>query len=163
MVLAPIDMVLHAIVHLFYSGEMGDALRELVDIDVLLRHFGQHEPGFWQEFWARAEALDLGRPAFYGLRYARTVLGTPVPDELVAAAERAAPNAVLLRLMDRLVWRALFPQHPDRPSSARTMAVVLLYIRSHWIKMPPLMLARHLTRKFLVRLRQRDEPEPAVG
>ena len=63
-VLAPIDMVLHAIVHLFYSGEMGDALRELVDIDVLLRHFSQHEPGFWQDFWARAEALDLGATGF---------------------------------------------------------------------------------------------------
>ena len=37
--LAPADMVLHAIVHLFYGGEMDDALRDLVDIaDLLEKH-----------------------------------------------------------------------------------------------------------------------------
>src|SRR5690606_14204102 len=58
-VLAPVDMVLHSATHLFYGGEMEDALRELVDIADLLGHFSEHEPGFWQDFWPRAERLGL--------------------------------------------------------------------------------------------------------
>ena len=45
-VLAPVDMVLNSIVHLFYGGEMNDAMRELVDIDDLLRSLrGCGSPG----------------------------------------------------------------------------------------------------------------------
>ncbi len=149
-VLAPIDMVLHAIVHLFYGGEMDDALRELVDIDDLLRHFAATELGFWEQFWARAKALDLERPAFYALRYTRELLGTPVPDAVVLASMIGAPSAPVLALMDRLVPRALFPQHPDAPSRLTEWARLLLYVRSHWVKMPPLMLVRHLSYKFYV-------------
>jgi len=39
-VLEPVDMTLHSMVHLFYGGELGDSLRELFDIDVLLRDPG---------------------------------------------------------------------------------------------------------------------------
>ena len=150
--LAPIDMVLHSIVHLFEGGEMDDALRELVDIDQLLRHFGASEPRFWEHFWPRAQALDLGRPAFYGLRYAQRLLGTPVPDQVLAAAQESAPSGATLQLMDRLVPRALFPCHPDRPDRAVAVARWLLYLRSHWVKMPPVMLARHLAVKAYRRL-----------
>ena len=90
-VLAPADMVLHAIVHLFYGGEMDDALRDLVDIADLLEHFGATEPGFWDGFWSRAEALDVTPPAWYALRYVQQLLGTQVPGHVGAAAEAAAP------------------------------------------------------------------------
>lgn len=146
-VLAPVDMVLHAMVHLFYGGEMEDALRELVDVDMLLRHFGAMEPAFWKCLWPRAEALDLARPTFYALRYASMVLGTPVPNWVLALSQAGAPAAPVVWLMDHLVPRALFPQHPDRPSRLTSAARFLLYVRSHWVKMPPLMLARHLTYK----------------
>jgi hypothetical protein len=152
-VLAPVDMVLNSIVHLFYGGEMDDAFRELVDIDDLLRSFAATEPGFWGEFWPRAAALDLGRPAFYALRYAVRLLGTPVPKTLLTASLVAAPAAPVLRFMDWLVPRGLFPQHPDAPSHLTEFARLLLYVRSHWVKMPPLMLARHLAYKLYVRLK----------
>jgi hypothetical protein len=53
--------------------------------------------------------------------------------------------------MNRLVPRALFPQHPDRPSMLTSAARWLLYMRSHWIRMPPVMLVRHLSYKFYVK------------
>jgi hypothetical protein len=161
-VLAPVDMVLHSIVHLFYGGEMDDALRELVDIDDLLRHFSASEPGFWKEFWPRAEMLDLARPAYYGLRYARVLLGTPVPDSALAAALAGAPPAPVLWLMDRLLPRAIFPQHPDHPDRNTDVARLFLYMRSHWIKMPFLMLARHLAFKFYIRRLKRVPDEPTA-
>jgi len=159
-VLAPIDMVLHAMIHLLYGGEMDDALRDMVDIDDLLRYFGTHEPRFWEEFWPRVEQLHLARPAFYGLRYASQLLGTPVPESVLTAAGSGAPPAAVLWLMDRLVPRALFPQHPDCPSRTTALARFLLYIRSHWVRMPPLMLVRHLSYKFYVRhVKRTPRPE----
>jgi hypothetical protein len=151
-VLAPVDMVLHAMVHLFYGSEMDDALRELVDIDDLLRFFAANEPGFWEQFWSRTTALGLERPAFYALRYSTRLLGTPVPKALLASSLDGAPAAPLLRFMDWLVPRALFPQHPEASSRRTELARWLLYVRSHWVKMPPLMLARHLSHKLYVRL-----------
>jgi hypothetical protein len=163
-VLAPLDMVLHAMVHLFYGGEMDDALRDLVDVDDLLRHFGASEPGFWEGFWPRAEALDLSRPAFYGLRYASRILGTPVPCEVLRASEVASPLKAVLAWMDRWVPAALFPIHPDRKPSRRVeRARVALYVRSHWVKMPPAMLAKHLSRKFRLRLMARQPAGRALA
>ena len=150
-VLSPADMVLHAMTHLFYGGEMDDALRELVDIDILLRQFSTQDPRFWDGFWSRAEQLDLARPVFYGLRYARRLLGTPVPESVVIASRSGAPPAPVVWLMDRLVPATLFPQHPDRHRTSTALARLALYVRSHWVRMPPLMLVSHLTYKFRVR------------
>jgi len=160
-VLAPTDMVLHAMTHLFAGSEMPDALRELVDIQDLLRHFGAHEAGFWERFWPRAVQLDLARPAFYGLRYAKQLLDAPIPAEVLRASQSARPPAPVLWLMDRLVPRALFPQHPDRHSHATSFARSLLFVRVHWLRMPPPMLARHLSYKFWRRLIQPREPSSA--
>jgi hypothetical protein len=151
-VLSPVDMVLHSVVHLFYGGEMNDAVRELLDIDRLLRHFGATEPSFWDDFWPRTVALDLQRPAFYGLRYAIRMLATPVPPNVLTQASSAQPPAGTLRLMDRWVPRALLPDHPDFPAPRTRRARAALYARSHWVKMPPLLLARHLGYKLWLRL-----------
>lgn len=150
-VLAPIDMTLHAMTHLFYGGEMDDALRELADIDALLRHFGERECAFWEQFWPRAQALDLARPAYYGLRYASRILGTPVPGAVLAASCAGAPARVVVAAMDRLVPEALFPAHPDHPRSWSAFARLLLYVRAHWVRMPPWRLIRHLAHKARVR------------
>jgi len=150
-VLAPVDMVLHAIVHLFHGGEMDDALRELADIASLLRHFGEVEPGFWEAFWPRTVQLDLTRPAFHGLRYAHRLLAAPVPEGVLAVSSAGAPPRAVVRLMDALVPLALFPQHPDVRSRRAALARLALYVRSHWVKMPPFMLMRHLSYKFYVR------------
>lgn len=148
LVLRPADMVLHSSAHLFHDGAIGSALRDLVDLDDLLRHFAR-EPSFWDELLARAARLDLGRPLFYTLRYAARILGTPVPPAAIEAAEKFRPGAVALALMDRLVPASLLPLPADGSSAA--FRRWLLYVRSHWLRMPPLLLARHLATKALRR------------
>lgn len=148
--LADVDLVLHAIVHLFFDSAMDDRLRELVDVDQLLRHFSSVNEAFWERLHERAAALDLLRPAFYALRYARGLLACPVPDSAERRFAGAAPASVALRAMDYAVPRALFPQHPAAPSTAAAAARALLYARSHWIRMPPWLLTRHLAYKLWV-------------
>jgi hypothetical protein len=152
-VLTPVDMVLHAMVHLFYGSEMDDALRDLVDIDDLLRQFAAAEPGFWEQFVPRAESLGLCRPAYHGLRYASQLLGTPVPANVLQASTAAAVPSGARWMMDRIVPLSLFSGHPDRPDVRADLARMFAYVRSHWVKMPPTMLIIHLARKFWTRQR----------
>jgi hypothetical protein len=145
-VLAPADMVLHSAVHLFYDGEFDKGLRDLFDIHRLLQHFAA-TPGFWDELPRRARELELDRPLFYALRYSNRVLGTPVPAAVQAAVASARPNRPLLALMDRLFERALMPDHASCADRFSAAARFLLYVRGNWLRMPPLLLARHLLHK----------------
>ena len=154
-VLAPADMVLHSLVHLFLEGDPQDGLRlrDLVDAHDLLRHFGA-EPDFWGSLVPRARELGLTRPLYSGLHYARRILGADVPHAVRAAEKKAAPPAPVRALMDRLVPLALFPEHPDFPRRRAARARLLVYVRSHWLRMPPLLLARHLGYKAWLRVRR---------
>jgi hypothetical protein len=155
-VLAPADMLLHSATHLFYDGEFDHGLRDLLDIHRLLLHFGA-EPGFWEQLPHRAAELQLARPLFYALRYASRLLGTPVPAEVLAAADGGRPNPALLALMDALFERALLPPHPSCAGRLGGAARFLLYVRGNWLRMPPLMLSRHLFHKAFL------APRPAAA
>lgn len=155
--LAPADMVLHSAVHLFFDGEFDKGLRDLLDIHLLLREFGA-QPSFWEALVPRARELQLARPLFYALRYAVRLLGTPVPASVVAQAAPDGPNGPLLWLMDRLFARALLPDHPSCADALTGPARFALYVRGNWLRMPPLLLARHLFHKTF--LSPRSEPAP---
>jgi len=141
-VLCPSHMVLHAAAHLFHDGEIAGAIRDVVDLDGLLRCFAT-DPDFWSDFVEEAGRLGLTRPAYYAVRYARQLLDTPVPAEVMTAMAAWAPGPVTGAIMDRLVLGAL-PGPGGRGSSRAALA---LYVRSHWLRMPPLQVARHLARK----------------
>jgi len=144
-------MTLHVAVHLFQDGEIAGALGDLVDFDELCRDFGRR-PGFWQELVPAAVELGLARPLFYALRYASQLLGTSVPAAVMdAAAGAGKPPAPVLAAMDPLVPRAIAPDLPEHSSAGRQTARFCLYVRSHWLRMPPPTLALHLMRKVWLR------------
>jgi Uncharacterised nucleotidyltransferase len=155
--LCPADMVLHSLTHLFMNDETRHALRDLCDLDALLRHFGKN-PEFWPELLQRAQRHQLTRPLFYGLRYARRLLGTPVPAPMDAGLQRAAPPAGLRLLMDMLWLPTLAPAAEGRAGLAQAGARGALYVRGHWLRMPAMMLLRHLTIKAWHRRERAAEP-----
>jgi hypothetical protein len=140
--LCPPHLVLHAAAHLFHDGEIAGAIRDLVDLDGLLRWFGKDET-FWVDLTREARALGLTRPAFYSLRYAHRLLNTPIPPVVVQASAEWAPPAPMQRMMDVLVERTL----EGGQAFGSEMSALALYIRSHWLRMPPLLLGRHMWRK----------------
>lgn len=148
--LAPADMVLHSAAHLFQDGDLDGGLRDLVDLDLLLRHFGR-KPGFWEGLVPRAAALTLARPLYYALRYCEALLDLVVPDFVQRAAQESGPISPVRRLMDVMTCRAVVPDGWEGPSSRTSRARFLLYVRSHWLRMPPWLLTRHLSRKILTR------------
>ena len=149
-VLAPADMLLHSATHLFHEGEFDKGLRDLSDLDALLRHFSQQQTDFWETLLARAVVLNLTRPLYYALRYSTRVLNTPVPPNLLQAARLHAPGWLLLRVMDAVFFRAFRPRHASCDDWLTRPALWLLFVRSHWLKMPLLLLLRHLLHKALI-------------
>ena len=145
-VLGHTDMVLHSMVHLFHNDDLSHALRDLSDLDLLLRYFGRTQ-GFWSDLLERASELDLTRPLYLGLRYSSLLLGTPMPRATVADA---AESGSFSTAIDDWLWtRALRPQHSTATDRWTPLALFSLYVRAHWMRMPPVLLLRHLTVKAL--------------
>jgi hypothetical protein len=145
-VLCPIDMVLHCVVNLFENNELADDLRDLLDIHDLLLFFSRNEPDFWKKLKERANQLNLGRPLFYGVYFSRLIFKTPIPENLENDLNEK-PNLLARWVMHQLVPQALFPLHPDKHSRQALLARSLLYLRSHWIRMPIHLLLPHLAYK----------------
>lgn len=145
------DMLLHVAAHMFQDGFLDRGLRELSDIDGLLRTFGARAE-FWDELVQRAPEMDLQRPLFYALRYASLHLGSSVPQRVLGASQSWRPPSPLLVAMDAVVSKALLPRPLTHSSVRASSSRWLLYMRSHWLRMPPAMLARHLTHQAVRRL-----------
>lgn len=142
-VLSPEDMVLHSAVHLFDDGTFDKALRDLSDIDLLLRQFTAGDPAFWSRLCRRAEALGLGAVLDHALTACAALWRTPVPAPLL---QRPRPRAA--RLLDRVFDKALTPDHPAVSGLPEAVARGFLYMRGHMMRMPLYLLVPHALRKM---------------
>ncbi len=161
-VLQPVDMVLHSAVHLFYDGEFINGLRDLVDLTDMFGHFGARSM-IWDDLVQRAREQDLQRPLFYAMRYTQRLLGADIPATAMTDIGTGAPPRIILRLMDRLIAWAMIPDHPDFPQRSTAIVKWLLYVRSHWLRMPPGLLLKHLVRKQIMRWKRRKPSAAATA
>lgn len=152
-VLSPVDMVLHGMVHLFHNDDLSHALRDLSDLDLLLRSYTR-TPGFWADLAERARELDLARALHYGLRYTSKLLATPIPRDAAAAGDAAGPAHVSRAVNDMLWTRALRPQHATASATWTPVALFALHARAQWLCMPPFLMLRH----FMIKALRRHEP-----
>jgi hypothetical protein len=165
-VLQPVDMLLHSATHLFHEGEFANGLRDLFDIDALLRQFGA-DARFWDDLVPRAATLGLGRSLYYALQASTQILGTAVPPRVLAAAQTWRPARPVAALMSWCWRHALQPAHPSAETRRVRCARLALYLRSHWLRLPFHLMVRHLGRKALLRTRKSDDaataPQAAGG
>jgi Uncharacterised nucleotidyltransferase len=143
--LAPADMVLHSIVHGFYGGEFTNGWRDVLDVHELVTHFAQTVADFWTIFQQRATQFRFERPAYYALTAAESALGTAIPTAVKDQLKRHAPWRPLRNVMNWAIGQTVLPALP--PTGFERLALRGLYLRSHWVKMPPALLARHLWTK----------------
>ena len=140
--------------------EFDKGLRDLVDLDALLRHFGQ-SPSYWAQLVARARVLGLALILFYALRYTARLLHTPVPASCVADLADFGPGRVKLALMDAIFSRALRPDHPSCADAWTEIARRFLYLRAHWMRMPAHLLLPHLFTKAWRRFKAEHKTDGA--
>ncbi len=130
--LSPPDMIVHAAAHLFADGDLAGGLRNLWDIDRLLREFAERDPNFWPRLREQAERHGLLSAVGRAVRLAHRLYATPVNwgqapiSRGTASTERprrpeigACPQLTdalfRRRLLARDGWgRARNPRHPLR-------------------------------------------------
>ena len=134
-ILSPADIIVHAAAHLFADGDLAGGLRNLWDIDRLLRRFSA-DAAFWPTLKNRAQHHELSGAVSRALRLTRSLYATPV-DGALAGPGRPSDALYRRRLLARDGWGR------ERRKPLR----LGFYVRSHWLRMPPLMLARHLWTK----------------
>jgi hypothetical protein len=133
-VLAPEDMVLHAVAHLLADGDLAGGLRNLWDIHCLIGDFSG-EPGFWANLQERAALHQLLSVLLRAGRLANDLYGTPIPDGW--RVWDSADSLFRARLLARDGWGR----------GRRPALRLAFYVRSHLLRMPPFMLAQHLRTK----------------
>ncbi len=145
-VLSPVDSVLHSAVHLFFDSDFDGRFRDLVDLHELLAAFGQRAE-FWPALIVRAREQGLGRPLYYALATLSAVLRTPIPAPTLRDARAFKPNPATDGWMRKTLDSVLTPIDPARWPPAHRGRLWLLYVRSHWLRMPAYALVPHLLRK----------------
>lgn len=142
-----LGLLLHSASHLFHEGELDNGLRDLFDLDALARQVLASPPGL-EQAGGRAASLGLQRPWFYAVRYTTMLLGTPIPLQAQRDAQPGRPPRAVLLVMDWCYRRALRPAHSTCRLPDTAVALFLLYVRSHWLRMPIHLLLPHLWRKL---------------
>lgn len=120
------DRVCHAVAHLLADGDLAGGLRNLWDIYCLLADADT------AKLAARAERHGIAAHVRQARRLAHALYGT--------GRGRAG-------MWDRLVLRRLLARD-GWGRETRKLLRFGFYLRSHWLRMPPLMLARHLLTKW---------------
>jgi Uncharacterised nucleotidyltransferase len=149
-VLSPVDSVLHATVHLFFDSDFNGRFRDLLDLHELITAFSTDE-SFWPTLLERAANQGLGRPLYYAFATLSRVLGTHIPQQARSSAEAFRPSSLLDRWMTRTLVSVLTPVDPEPWPPHYRGRLWLLYVRSHWTRMPAHLLIPHLVRKSLRR------------
>ncbi len=141
-VLSPEHMIVHAAAHLIADGDLSGGLRNLWDIHCLYREFSETRDDFHFRVVEEAHAHGLGPQVLRALRLMGQLFGTPIRsggDPVgVTYAARPSDKGFRRRLLARDGWG-----RPTRPVTR-----LAFYVRSHWLRMPPVTLARHLWAKW---------------
>jgi hypothetical protein len=151
-VLSPTDMIVHAAAHLFADGDLAGGLRNLWDIDRLLREFAEREEDFWPALQERAARHNLLPAVARAARLAHHLYATPVnwcqtPISNLRTFKAQSPRKIGVRhqlnAADALYRRRLLARD-GWGRERRPVTRFGFYVRSHMLRMPPPMLARHL-------------------
>lgn len=141
---SPADLIIHSAAHLFHNGEMDHGLRDLCDIASLINEFSV-EPDFFENITRRAYELDLEEPLSLALLLCNELLNTPLPDKIKSRLEskfKLSTTATIFAL-------AIISRIIEHPRIHHKFAELIVYVRSHYLRMPLFLLIPHLIRKSL--------------
>ena len=135
-ILSPTDMATHCATHLIADGDLAGGLRNLWDMHCLTTEFAESDEDFWSNLKDRAAHHQLWPAVHRAARLAHELYGTAIPKDWQDWNRQ--DKWFIHRLAARDGW--------GRPKRKSTR--LIFYIRSHLLRMPPLMLARHLFTKW---------------
>jgi len=135
-VLNPADMACHCAAHMLADGDLQGGLRNLWDFNLMTGDFAAADQGFWDWLDARARLHGLQESVRRAARLSRDLYGAVLPAGW--DAHDPADRWFRQRLLARDDWGRV----------TQPLLEQAFYIRSHWLRMPAAMLARHLWTKW---------------
>jgi Uncharacterised nucleotidyltransferase len=132
----PTDMACHCAAHLIADGDLAGGLRNLWDFHCLLSEFAGADPSYFEQLKVRSYHHQLLPAVHRAARLAHTLYGTDIPKEW--RGWNSKDKWFIACMTARDGWGR----------SSRKFTRLIFYIRSHWMRMPPIMLARHLWSKW---------------
>jgi hypothetical protein len=135
-VLNPADIACHCAAHMLADGDLQGGLRNLWDYHLMTRDFAAADPGFWEQLDVRAQLHGLQDAVQRAARLSRDMYGAVLPEGW--NGKDATDRWFRQRLLARDDWGR----------ETRPLLEQAFYIRSHWLRMPPTMLAQHLWTKW---------------
>ena len=141
-VLSPPAMASHCAAHLLADGDLQGGLRNLWDFHRLVIDFLEDDPDFYLSLIEEASTHGLADVVKRALRLSHRLYGTPLKSYTwpLKLDYRRVPSD------DFYVRRLLARDDWGRASDFALQQA--FYIRSHWLRMPPVLLARHLWTKW---------------
>lgn len=134
---------LHSTIHLFTNEDFSHGFRDIVDLYQLAEEFG--DKTFWLKLIGLAEKTGFTLELYYCLACLNKFFDHPFPEfynELKQQHDSMASRFVLWTLVG-----ALKPHHPLIQNHLDRIKTFFIYIRGHWIKMPFIVLIKHLSIK----------------
>lgn len=135
-IFSPEDMICHCAAHMMADGDLAGGLRNLWDMHCLLDEFSGAAGDFWMRLKKRAEEHELWDAVHRAARHANALYGTNIPSDWMLW--NFSDNLFQTRLLARNSWG-------QQTHKGLRFA---FYIRSHWMRMPPMMLIAHLFTKW---------------
>ncbi len=135
-VFMPEDMICHCAAHMMADGDLAGGLRNLWDMHCLLTEFSTAAGDFWLRLKKRAEHHQLWDAVHLSARHANALYGTKIPTDWM-----------LWTFFDDWIQKRLLARNSIGQQTRKFLRFGF-YVRSHWLRMPPLMLAKHLFIKW---------------
>ena len=135
-VMSPEDMICHCAAHLMADGDLAGGLRNLWDMHCLLSEFSKRDSEIWVLLEKRAKLHQLEKAVHRSVWHAHDLYGTDIPPFW---QRKPAWNGAFRK---RLLARDGYGRE------TRTLTRQAFYVRSHWLRMPPVMLTKHLWTKW---------------
>jgi Uncharacterised nucleotidyltransferase len=146
--LTPVDLFIHSAVHSFADGSFDTPARSLLELNYLLQGLSSAD----QDCLAvRAAEVGAQRPVATALWALDTLFGDMTAHKLCRVPAAGRPANALVRYALR--------QKLNKVDTAY-FAKLILFIRSHFLRMPLHLLIAHLGRKMVRNLAKRLKREP---
>ncbi len=151
------DLIVHSATHLFSESEYHNGLRDLSDLDLMFQHFietthhkHQSPEEFFNHLIQRSQALGLAHFVMLALLFCTSVLSTNLPGETKVHVDRYFKQTRLHVLRRFCFTQAFTPNHKSTKSWKKALALFLLYLRGHYLRMPLKLLIPHLFHKAFI-------------
>lgn len=159
--LKPHAMLVHSAIHLFHESEYHKGLRDLYDIVLFIKEFGDDEI-FWQETMTLQNNIGNQQSLYLALRYCTKIYHLPIPQKVMQHYEKYKPSTLILKLLDFSFISVFTSTYPSHRKFGYRFACYFLYLRGHLKRMPIRLLIPHLTRKSVYKFRAKEESQSFI-